>query len=505
MRLAIILDAEHPGHGDASYYYEVASNLVERGALEVDYIWHFLSPPEQVTHPAGDYWSVGASLLLALPMAMGGALKSALGMSICFGLLVGLGTFALAKCLCASRMAVFGACAVVLFQPHLLNYSTSTDAVIFYVAFASGSLACCAHAGESPRAYVRAACLAALAFYTRQDSVLLCPALACAVLASRHSWATKRRALLRGTCAYLVCLAPLFAYNWTQHGSILPQGPSRTFFARHYRDIYTYAEPLTWDSYRAWGWINIWQSKWDALLSNLTQLRRLLSDGLWLLIVFGLLRLIRRSPEYRPIALAGVLVLVLQLVFYSFIGTTVAAHGSYLRAVLCLVPFLVVCAFKALDRSVSAPLAAILILGLSLPTVRTCYAGAMRKVQINNNMARQGRVVSDALQHLTKPTKATPVVMSMNPWALHQSSGFGIVQFPSGDLGAALEVADRYNVTHLVLPKTNMTVTPAIAAATPGLKLVLELEHPPVRIFEFVDRAREPATNRTRGNWTQRH
>jgi len=487
-RVDIARGLEHPGHADPAFYYDVARNLAERGRLEIDYIWHFLSPPESLTHPAGDYWMVFSSVLMALPLAFGGGLHSAVGMAILFGLLCGLATLMVARALGASRLVAACACAFVLFEPNLFNFSTSPNAPIFYTAFVTAALAFTARGARVPRAYAWAGLCAALAHATRQDGLFLAPTIALAICIGPHDWAARRRALLMAAGAYLVAMAPVFLLNLVQLGAPLPSSLSRTIFARSYEDIYAYSKPLDWQSYQAWGWDNIWRSKRAVLASNAVVLRSFFGWALWALVAFGIVRILWRDRERRPVVLAASCLLAMQVFFYGVVGTAVATEGAFLKAGLALVPFLIVVGFDALDRCLPWRwLALAIMVGLGAPQVEDCVTRARKKVDIHNDIGRQVAALQVAVEASRRPEDPEPVLMTRHPWEVHSSTGYGAVQVPNDDLETILEVARRYGVTHIVLPVPRSGLSLRDAQADARLELAATLEGSPVRVFRLVD------------------
>ncbi|MFT5477847.1 MAG: hypothetical protein ACI8Y8_003201 [Planctomycetota bacterium] len=486
-RVHIASGLEHPGHGDPAFYFDVARNLAERGRLEIDYIWHYLSPPDSLTHAAGDYWMVFSSVLMALPLVLGGGLLSAVGMAILFGLLSGVATLGVARALGASKLAATAACAFVLFEPNLFNFSTSTNAPIFYTAFVTAALACTARGARVPRSFAWAGLFAALAHATRQDGLFLAPTVGLAICLGSRDWRAKRRALLMAAGAYLLAMAPIFLCNMVQLGAPLPSSLSRTIFARSYEDIYAYAKPLDWQSYRAWGWDNIWRSKRAVFASNGVILRSFFGWALWGLVVFGVVRIVWRDRERRPVVLAAVALLALQILFYGAVGTAVATEGAFLKAGLALVPFLIVVGFDALDRCVPWSWVTLLaMVALGFPQVEDCLGRARKKVEIHNDIGRQVQALHGAVEASRAPGDPEPVLMTRHPWELHTSTGYGAVQVPNDDLETILEVARRYGVTHIVLPVPRSGLSLAEATADPRFELAARLPGSPVRVFRLV-------------------
>ncbi len=486
-RVDVVAQVEHPGHGDAAFYYTAAKNLAERGRLEVDYVWHFLDPPEGLTHPAGDYWATFASVLMAAPIAAGAGLKGATALAALFGVLTGLATLFAARALGASRTVQFAACAFALLHPALLNASTSPDATIFYVAFVTATFALIARGARRPSAYAWAALTAALGYATRQDAALLAPTLLLAILLSPHDWPARRRALLRSAVVYLACVTPLLVQRYVELGSPFPPSLSRAVFARRYEDLYSYAAPLDWASYRAWGWDAILESKRAAVTYNLQTMLRALGPALAAALGIGWLRSLRRDAGVRSALLALLAFLALQIAFYGLVATVVASHGSFQRVTLALLPFLALVGLNGLDRWLPWTVVnAALLLGLCLPRVGGSDVLAQQKLRLNGGLAARCESLHVALEDTLRPGDPPPVLMTRNPWELHLTRGYGAVQIPTDGLPTVLRVAERYGVTHLVLPAPRSGVSVVAAERHPRLECVVALPDTPIRIYRLL-------------------
>lgn len=435
---------------------------------------------------------VGSSVLMALPIALGGGLQAAVGMAVLFGLLIGVGAIALVQALGGSRPVTIVLLVFVLFEPNLFNFSTSPDALIFYAAFVVVTLACLARGPRHPGAYIWAGLFAAFAHAMRQDGLFLMPVVALAILVTpREDLAprTRGRTLLAASLVYLVSLAPLLVTNLVQQGVPLPFSLSRTVFAQSYEDIYTYAQGLDWDSYRARGWGPIWLSKCRALEGNGRQLRELLGLTLWVIVALGTLRALVLERSKRPVAVAGLALLGMQFVFYSMIGDAVASQGAFRKAALAIMPLFVGLGLDGIWHaggrfSRAGPwigLAA--TLALIAPRISNSMERAGRKVRYCNDIGAQVRALRDELEATLRPGDPRPVLMSRHPWELHTSTGYGAVQVPNDGLETIIEVAQRYGVTHIVLPVPRSALTLQRASADPRLEEVVRLAGSPIRVF----------------------
>ncbi len=482
LRIEVVNRARFAGLGDPSFYFQVAENLAERGRIEVDYIWHYLEKPDTITHPANDYWPVLASVLMAVPLALGGGLHSALWVTVLFGLLAGLGAWFIARAFGASHFVAFASAAFALFHSELIDASTSVEARVFFTAFVTACFACLVRGAKTPRSYAWAALFAGLAFSTRSDGIFLVPALVIAIFFGPHSSEVRKRGLIVAAGVFLLAITPLLLTNLINTGALMPKGPSRTFFTREYADIYSYTKPLDWETYRAWGWDNIWKSKREAMASNYSQLRRQLDFGMWLLVGFGLVKCALFDKKRRSAIYALLFMVAAQFAFYGLIASTVATHGSYRRAGQALLPSLAVIAFLSLDRpsirrlslnqKVLWPVSFALIIWLGFPNLASSFDKARHEVAQNGKLGHQVRIMCQAVRQSVREGDPEIVLMTGAPWELNAVGGFKTVRLPSDGPKAMDLVIERYGVTHIIMPPTDPSLTPEIAATDPRFEVV---------------------------------
>ncbi|OQY30591.1 MAG: hypothetical protein B6243_10075, partial [Anaerolineaceae bacterium 4572_5.2] len=82
----------------------------------------------------------------------------------------------------------------------------------------------------------------------------------------------KTRNYLFFILAYLLTMLPWLIRNLNVIGTPLPSGGSKTIWLQSYADIFSYNKDLSLQSYLAWGWGNILQSKLWAISINLQTL-----------------------------------------------------------------------------------------------------------------------------------------------------------------------------------------------------------------------------------------
>jgi 4-amino-4-deoxy-L-arabinose transferase-like glycosyltransferase len=486
-RLALAAGVTFPGIADPTHYYTVAENLVDGRGFQVDYIWHYLVPAESITHTAKDYWAPLPALVMAGALLLGGkSLLVALIPSVLLGLAVAWLTRELAKALGASEAVAYYAAGLSLFLPALFFFSLRTDTAIYYAAFANLALLGMVKGMQSPRFFFLAAAGAALAPLCRLDGVLLAAVLVVAVLVSSHR--RKWLYLLLALLLYLIILSPWLVDNLTSFGTLLPPGSSRTAFLTDYEEIYSYSTELSLGRYLSWGGGNIFWSKARAVLQTPLILGEVLGPLLSILAVLGLLvaladaSLRRRWRRYLP----ALLFLGLLLAFYMGVATFPAEHGSFLKSVVALAPFLIIMAVAALERLVPSKTACILIV-LLLAVV--LLGGGWRQVinTMADETARYGQLVEVGEFLRQEGVGPDTVIMTRYPWDVYYATRLRAIQIPNEDLETILAVAQRYGADYLLLPAPRAALTGICAGSEsdPRLQLVLSLPEAEWRLFEI--------------------
>jgi 4-amino-4-deoxy-L-arabinose transferase-like glycosyltransferase len=510
-RLALAAGVSFPGIADPTYYYTVAENLADGRGFQVDYIWHYLVPTADITHAANDYWAPLPALVMAAALFLGGkSLLAALIPSILLGLAVALLTWELAKALGTSgapstlasladtapgdRYAgqspetngavAYYAAGLSLLLPALFFFSLRTDTAIYYACFANLGLLGMVKGMENPRFFLLAAVGAALAQLCRLDGVLLAVVLVVAVLVSPHR--RKWLWLLLVALLYLAILSPWLVDNVRSFGMPLPPGSAQTAVLTDYEEIYSYSTPLSLQRYLAWGAGNIFWSKTRAALQTSLILGEVLGPLLGILAVLGLLLVLADSSlrqRWRrylpPLLFSGLL-----FAFYIGVATFPAEHGSFLKSVVALAPFLVIMAVAALERLIASETARILIVLLLAVGL---LGGGWH--QVTNTTADETARYRQLVQvgDFLRQAGAGPdtVVMTRYPWDVYYATRFKAIQIPNEDLEMILAVARRYGAGYLLLPapRTALTGIYAGTEVDPRLQLVLSLPEGEWRLF----------------------
>ncbi len=455
IRLIYAVSAVHPGHGDQAFYLTLAQNLASGRGFEIDYVWHFLNPPETITHPANDYWMPLTSIIIAVSLLIfGKSLLASLLPSILFGLMLSVVTYHIGKAWTGSRPVAIISAGMILFVPGLFRYSLLTDSTIFYSVFVSSSLLFMIKGRTNPRFFFLSAIGVALAHLTRQDCIMLVPVLMVAIIISPHHRRLKYKYLSMSLALYALIISPLVINNYTILGSLFPAGPVKTIFLTEYEDIYSYSKDLSLTSYLAWGLPNILHSKLLAGLSNVKTLFRFFGDYLWILVAIGMLELAfsSRIRKNRQIYVLPVLFLLLLFCFYTFIATFPGINGGFYRSAMAIIPFLLVISLDAISRYIPSKtiVYSILIVVAAILSFDSIHS-TRKMTNANKELHQQLIQLKNSLSQEASPADKI-VVMTRGPWEVHYTTGFKAVQIPNENLATILKVASRYGANYLLLP-----------------------------------------------------
>ncbi|RLB61660.1 MAG: hypothetical protein DRI90_10865 [Deltaproteobacteria bacterium] len=127
--------AEGNLQNDSAYYFGVARHMVVTGRFEEPVIWHFLAPPEAITHPPFDYWGGLTSLLLVPFLLVFGPTHGVA--LVVMSLVSAASLFAFWYLICVAhppRHAVVQLMALVLFaySPAMAQYRFDTESLPLY-------------------------------------------------------------------------------------------------------------------------------------------------------------------------------------------------------------------------------------------------------------------------------------------------------------------------------------------------------------------------------------
>ena len=453
IRLIFALTAQHPGHGDQAFYLTLAENLADGRGFEVDYIWNYLSQPENIPCFSNDYWMPLTAVIISLSLSIfGKSLIIALLPSILFGLTLSVIAYFIGKTYLSSRFVIYYSSAVVLFIPALFKYSLLTDSTIFYAVFVSLSLLFTTKGMKKPGYFLLSAICACLAHLTRQDGVLLVPILIFAMLISPYRRKTKYMILVTSMVLYVIILLPLLIGNYKTFGALFPPGPFKTIFLTEYEDIYSYSKELSLRTYLAWGLPNILLSKIKIGLYNIKTLFELSGYFICIFAFVGIFETVISRDKKRQIYFPFLLYLLLLYFFYSLIATFPSSYGGFYRSAMSLIPFFLVISMDTIWRHIPSKQTVFLIVILITTVFMANSIYSARKMIITNSKINQQLTqLKDVLQNDIK-ADSEAVIMTRGPWEVFYTTGYKTIQIPNENIDTIYEVALKYGADYLLLP-----------------------------------------------------
>ena len=458
LRLPLLHWVKYPGWGDYAFYYTVARNLAMGRGFIIDYIWHFLYLPPQVTHYSNDYWMPMTSIVMAIPMSiLGSSLQVGAFTSAGVGTLLGCLAYWLAREHGRSSFVALSAAAYTLVFTPLLTYSLLTDTPVYYAFFAGLAFLFLSRSARHPASYrplLLAGVLVGFTHLTRQDGVLLIILLL--FIAGVYGERARVRRVGVALLAYGITLLPWLVLNQIYLGHPWTSGTMRTLFFRSYADMYAYKRVIDWHYYLSWGWGNILRSKLHAFLFNAHTFYSYLPFFMWALIVVGGIMGIqqwihreRRIPHlYIWPFCHGFLLYVFYTLFFTFPGI----QGGFLRSSMFLLPFLAIFVAETIERYITPPRAARIFVVVTFLFMAYYGVRAAHRMVLSNARAGEGIARIIPLLEEEQNRGQEVVLMTIAPWEFHAVTGVKTVQIPTEDREAIYELALRYGVTHLVLP-----------------------------------------------------
>jgi hypothetical protein len=268
------------------------------------------------------------------------------------------------------------------------------------------------------------------------------------------SWVAFRQSLFI-LLGYLLAMAPWFARNVAVIGAPLSPAGTKTIWLTEYDDLFCYDCDLSLASYLAWGWGNILRSKLSALWINF---QRLLAEaGMVFLLPFAVIGFYRLRR--RLAFLLAFLYLVLIYLAHSLVFTFPGWRGGFFHASSAVLPFLYAAGMEGLD--VVVRWVARRRRTWRYQQARTVFAAAVVVIAVILGSTRAWRQIpgwrtADGLylhvdRWLRDRGSAEATVMVSNPPAFWYHTNRSTIVIPNGDVGALVEVADRYDVQYVLL------------------------------------------------------
>lgn len=497
-----------PGHGDVADYYSVATNLFQGRGFLVDYIWTFIVDPKGIPNPSNTWWMPLPSILTAIGFFVAGdaSYSVAKWTMIVVASLLPFVTYLTARELLGSRKLAFAA-AIVATGFHLfLDQTCAPLSYGPYTLFGGLALFAILASRRQPRWFPFVGLLIGISYLSRGDSLVLwLPAALVFVRSMRFRSTNPAPSPLPGAprhvgvpigfgkailavVFFLAVIAPWLARNVSVMGRPTPAGQAKMIWLKDYSQWYTSrAETLTPASYFELGPLGIIDQKTWAIgeVTNftLTCLYRSVarpvtfeltdpSTRIWIvgllmspLLWVGLVVLWRRG-EMIPFAYLGAL-----LVFYGVLFSAISEQ-SYRTGLFTLLPTFVCAIVAGLNlcfswlRRFSGRLADGLLLVaavmLALANVLATKPFLDSKAQAIERMLAPYREFGEWAKQNGFTDK---VCFNLNPWEFTLETGIPSVMVPPENAPEIIEIARRFDVTHLAIDDASVSWLDALRPA----------------------------------------
>ena len=498
-----------PPSDEAAFYLTTAENLLTGRGLEVDVVWSYLIPFPGVTHPSHEQWMPLTTGLIAAAWAaqqlLSGALEASLRLAQMPGLILGallapltylVGRRALPgdrgsilNSWQGSRWVSLGAGLLVAVNAPLSLQSASLDSSAPLVLLTAWALTLAVRMPGDRGGYFGAGLLAALAYLTHAEGVLLLIAIPLAWWllpvprrpltelpdeirshpAAMTAWKQRPRDegseeewgralgpsmihVLDLIVAFGLAVTPWLLRNYLAFGTPLPGAGLHQLWLSDPVDTFNYLSQPTPQTWLAQGWQAILQQRGQALLFNSGVLLR--STFPWGLLALPGLWLLRREWPLFPSLVYGLL-----LFFGVALVLPIASmSGAFERSLGVLMPLLALAALYVIQRVVQrihrlrtlAEIAAIAIVVLLVVMAGKQVTSTLPTVS-ERQQAEKGQFEA-AANWLTQHTAPGDVVMTAQTYRLNYISGQPCIALPGNEPPeAAWQAAQQYGARTLML------------------------------------------------------
>jgi len=483
-RLGAIKDARYPGHADPAFYYNVAQRIHAGQGMTIDYTWEYLSGQHPLPQYAFGYWLPLPAALMSVALHLRNSLAGALAVNVTMTVLLSVATYFLARALTRSPWVPAVASVLVTVQPFASHFAVTSEAPVYFAAFAVASMAVAIRAQSRVWLWPVAGVLAALASLSRSEGLVLIVVL---VIAAAASLPKGRR--VASVCAlvvaYMLVMLPLCIQSERHFGSLLPPASGSFPFITHYYDLYALHVDHSLSALLGGG-------PWQFVDLRLSTLATQLSAGLrsmhpvdvcviLLLLGAGLTTLrdaravgpvrpvaainrLARSPWFVPVAYAAG-----AFAFYLLAAPVVADAGTVAKGMVTILPVLVIGALVQLARLSVRPTVAIVFVAVLVLAPLNSIAGTTRAtIRQNNAVGRSAFALRPILESEQRCLGRPTVLMTAAPWEVTQATGFRTVQIPNDPLDDVFRIARKYGVTDIQFSTLRPALHGLRALAVPG-------------------------------------
>lgn len=511
-RVALWAVSDHPGLWDPTEYYSLAVNLHAGDGFTLDYVWSFANQPNAVTHPL-DHWLPLPGVLAAGSFALFGvSVQAALLPFVLLGVAQSLLAYWFARRIDVSTAAAVLAALATAWTPWLFLSSLHTDTTTLFGVLGFGALAGVVLGVTADGRWLwPAGVLTGLAMLTRNDAIMLIVA-----GAAGGMWIAWRRASHRVRAVHVagavlllaLVMAPWLARNQSALGTPWPGSTAQSMFVTDHEDFYAYSKEISLDTYLAQGLPRILGKIAFELAASVKLMYTLVELIFPVAIIAGLLEASmlcwRGSPRRSDLLryVPALLFIVLTFGAYGVLMPYLSQGGSFKKAYLAMVPFLLILGAQTVERYVRPRWAYTMVSVITLALL-LMNAIELTRADFKINADQQAiyedvKVVLDRLQE-QEPREI--IVMTRDPWSVNYVAGYRAVMVPNESLDVILEVADRYGVTHLLapVPRAAINAVDRGDVSHPRLARVAELPDHRVHLYRIAppdgDSAAEPDPN----------
>ena len=469
-RLAFWAAAQHPGLWDPLEYYNLGVNINKGKGFSLDYIWSFANRPEEVTHPL-DHWLPLSGVLVATSFAiLGVSVQAALLPFICLGIVQVLLAYFFARKIGVSPAASRFAALATSYIPWLFLSSLRTDTTIPFGVFSFVCLmAVYLAVKEDGRWLWAAGASAGLGILTRNDGFMLVMAAglgsACLLLIDKQRRLTWLN-ILGFAVSLLLVVMPWLIRNKMVLDTFWPGSTMNAMFVTEHEDFYAYSKDISLKSYMAQGLPHIVGKILFEMAAGVKIMLTMPELFFAIVVLSVLLKIIgiarsERNLKARLLALGSqlgpfipaLLFILLTYLTYTILFPYLSQGGSFKKAYLAAVPFLIILGAKTVEAHVQPPRTFYLVSSV------TCLLMLMNAVELtradfilNRSQLMMYQAVGEALDTLQEQEDREIIVMTRDPWSVNFVTGYRAVMVPNEPLDVILEAADQYGVTHILAP-----------------------------------------------------
>jgi hypothetical protein len=275
---------------------------------------------------------------------------------------------------------------------------------------------------------------------------------------------------------YLLVMGPWFVRNVQVIGSPMSTYGMQGAWLTQYDDLFSYGKPLTAQSFLAWGWGNILQSRLKALWINAGTV--LFVGWMIFLCPFGLIgawRLARR-PAFHAAWLYGVALYLAMSLVFTFPGW----RGGMLHSTVALLPFLYAAAMEGLDVSINwvsrlrrawRPRQAQTVFAVAFVVFAVVLSGVLYVRGLHKYEGTH--LYSEVALWMSEHVSPSSRVLVNDPALFYYHSRRECAAIPNAELGTVLEVMDRYGIAYLLLDENYVPLRALYEAPQSDERLVL--------------------------------